>query len=206
MKDNSSSIVLNWNYVTLSIIVFVALTVMVLYMPGMREIDMELLKTIKKFLGQFPSYIPVFFSNYAGVGNFWWPQIAAGSVLVSHRKYLKAFLLIFFTQGSYILTDVIKNIICRERPCIHAGYSFPSGHTLTTMCFYGIVIYLIMKYTASTFWRIALSIFFGFMIFMVAISRLWLGVHFLSDVVAALFFGFMLVNLYIILDKFFSAR
>ena len=131
MKDNSSSAVLNWNYVTLSLVVFAALTLMVVYMPGLREFDMAILKSIRKFLSQFPSYIPVFFSNYGGVGNFWWPQIAAGAVLISHKKYLKTFLLIFFTQGAYVITDVIKNIVCRERPCIHEGYSFPSGHTNT---------------------------------------------------------------------------
>ena len=207
MKDNSSSVVLNWNYVTLSLIVFVAITLLVLYFPNMRSIDTELLRTIRKFLGQFPSYIPVFFSNYGGIGNFWWPQITAGAVLISHQKYLKTFLLIFFTQGAYVFVDsYFKNIICRERPSIHAGYSFPSGHTTISMCFYGIIIYLVMKYVRSAFWRIALSIFFGFIIFMVALSRLWLGVHFPTDVVAGLFLGFLFVNLYIILDKFFSAR
>lgn len=205
MKENS--VLVNWNYITISLIIFVVIALGVLYLPGMREIDTEILKSIRRFLGQFPSYIPVFFSNYGGVGNFWWPQITASAVLISHQKYLKTFLLIFFTQGSYIFVDTfIKNIICRERPSIHAGYSFPSGHTTITMCFYGIIIYLIMKYTKSTFWRIALSIFFGFIIFMVAISRLWLGVHFLTDVIAGLFLGFIFVNLYIILDKFFSTR
>lgn len=207
MKDNSSSVVLNWNYVTLSLIVFVAITLLVLYFPNMRSIDTELLRTIRKFLGQFPSYIPVFFSNYGGIGNFWWPQITAGAVLISHQKYLKTFLLIFFTQGAYVFVDsYFKNIICRERPSIHAGYSFPSGHTTISMCFYGIIIYLVMKYVRSAFWRIALSIFFGFIIFMVALSRLWLGVHFPTDVVAGLFLGFLFVNLYIILDKFFTNR
>ena len=194
----------NWSYIAFSLIISVTLTVLVLYMPGLRDFDMGLLKTIRKFLGQFPSYIPVFFSNYGGVGNFWWPQITAGAVLISHQKYLKTFLLIFFTQGAYILTDIFKNFICRERPCIHPGYSFPSGHTLTAMCFYGIIIYLVMQYVRSHFWRVALSIFFSFMIFMTAISRLWLGVHFLTDVLASIFFGFIVVNLYIILDKFFE--
>ena len=202
MKENS--VVINWNYITLSLVVFALLTVVVIYMPGIREIDTEILKTIRRFLGQFPSYIPVFFSNYGGVGNFWWPQIAAGSVLVSHRKYLKAFLVIFFTQGSYILVDFIKNLIQRERPTLHAGYSFPSGHTTITMCFYGILIYLVSYYVRSQFWRIVLSVFFGFMIFMVGLSRLWLGVHFPIDVIAALFLGFFFVNLFIVLDKFFA--
>ena len=205
MKENNSTLG-NWNYVTISLIVFVTLLVLVLYMPGIREFDLQILKTIRRFLGEFPSYIPVFFSNYGGVGNFWWPQITACAVLVSHQRYLKAFLLVFFTQGAYILVDIIKNFVCRERPCIHSGYSFPSGHTTTAMCFYGIIIYLIMKYTRSNFWRYFLSIFFGIFIFMTAISRLWLNVHFLTDVVAGLFLGFLFVNLYIILDKFFSTR
>lgn len=203
MKENYS-VVHNWNYVILSIVVVAILTSLVIYMPGLREFDNEILKIIKKFLNQFPNYIPVFFSNYSGIGNFWWPQITASAVLISHQKYLKTFLLIFCTQGLYILIDIFKNFVCRERPCIHSGYSFPSGHTATSMCFYGILIYLIMKYVRNDFWRIFLSIFFGFIILMVAISRLWLGVHFLTDVVAGLFLGFLFVNLYIIMDKFFS--
>ena len=194
----------NWTYIAISLAIAVTLTILVLYMPGLREFDMEILKIIRKYLGQFPNYIPVFFSNYGGVGNFWWPQITAGAVLISHQKYLKTFLLIFFTQGSYILTDVIKNFIGRERPCAYHSYSFPSGHALTSMCFYGIIIYLVNYYVRSQFWRITLSIFFGFIIFMVALSRLWLGVHFLTDVIAGLFLGLFFANLYIILDKFFT--
>ena len=200
MRENNS-VITNWNYVALSIVVLTTLTLMVLYMPGLREIDTEILKAIRKFLAPYPNYIPAFFSNYGGVGNFWWPQITAGAVLISHQKYLKTFLLIFFTQGAYF-----KNFVWRERPCIHAGYSFPSGHTTTTMCFYGIIIYLIMHYVRNTFWRYFLVVFFGLIIFFVALSRMWLNVHFLTDVLAGLFLGFLMVNLYIILDKFFTNR
>lgn len=205
MKDNNYGVVVNWNYVTLSLVIVVALTLAVMYMPGLREIDMAMLKSIRKFLGQFPSYIPVFFSSYTGAANFLWPQIAACSVLISHRKFLKAFLLVFFTQGSYVLVDyVIKTFVCRERPCIHPGYSFPSGHTTVNACFYGILIYLVLTHTRSPFWRNVLVIFFGFMIFMVGLSRLWLGVHFPTDVIAGLFLGILLANLYAIFDKFFT--
>lgn len=203
MKENS--VVINWNYVTLSLIVFSALAILVIYMPGIREIDTVMLKSVRNFLGQFPSWIPVFFSDFGGVGNFWWPQITAGAVLVSHQRYLKTFLLIFFTQGTYFLVDtVIKGFVCRERPTIHPGYSFPSGHTATSMCFYGIIIYLILKYVRSPFWRYFLATMFGIIIFMIALSRLWLNVHYPTDVIAGLFFGFMMVNLYIIFDKFFT--
>lgn len=204
MKDKGYSVIANWNYITMSLIVFVTLAMLVLYVPVTREIDSEILSAIKGFLAPYPQYIPVFFSTYGGVGNFWWPQITACAVLVSHAKYLKAFLLVFFVQGAYILVDFIKNFICRERPCMHEGYSFPSGHTTTTMCFFGILIYLTLHYTRNEFWRYFLAVLFGLMIFFVALSRLWLGVHFPSDVIAGLFLGFLLVNLYIITDKFFS--
>lgn len=204
MKDNNYSVVANWNYVTISIVIATILTLLVLYLPGMREIDSEILKCIRKFLGQFPSYIPAVVTDFGRANWMLWPQITACSVLLSHGKYLKTFLLLFFTQISFSLTGILKDFVCRERPCVYPGYSFPSGHSLTTMCFYGICIYLIMKYTRSEFWRYLLAIILGVFIFLVALSRLWLGVHFPSDVLAGLFLGFMLVNLYIIADKFFS--
>ena len=55
MKDNSCSTALNWHYITVSVVALTILTLMVLYMPGLREIDTEILKSVRRFLGQFPS-------------------------------------------------------------------------------------------------------------------------------------------------------
>lgn len=204
MKDNGYSVVANWNYVTISIVVATILTLMVLYMPGMREIDTEILKSIRRFLGQFPSYIPAVITDFGRANYMLWPQITISAVLLSHGRYVKTFLFLFITQISFSLTGILKNFVCRERPCVYPEYSFPSGHSLTSMCVYGICIYLILKYVRNEFWRYFLAIGFGLFIFMVMLSRLWLGVHFLTDVLAGGFIGFMLVNLFIILDKFFS--
>lgn len=205
MKDKGYGVVANWNYVTISLIVVAVLTVLVLYMPGMREFDRGILYEIRRFLAPYPGYIPAFVSEFGRANHMLWPQIAAGSVLVSHQKYLKAFLLIFFTHAAYFLTDLMKSFVCRERPCVYPGFSFPSCHAVTTMCFYGICMYLILHYTRNEFWRYFLAIVFGIFIFLVALSRLWLGVHFLTDVIAGLFLGFMLVNLYIIMVKAFRS-
>ena len=77
----------NWSYIAFSLVIAVTLTLLVLYMPGLREIDMGILKSIRKFLGQFPSYIPVFFSNYGGVGNFWCEIKTALAVICGHQKF-----------------------------------------------------------------------------------------------------------------------
>lgn len=194
----------NWNYVLISVVIVTILTLLILYMPNIREFDSMLLKSIRSFLAPFPSYIPVTISEFGRANYMMWPQITACSVLVSHHKFLKAFLLVFCTQATFFCNGLLKNFVCRERPCEYAGFSFPSTHTATTMCFYGILIFLVLHYVRSEFWRYFLAVVFGIFIFLVAISRLWLGVHFPIDVIAGIFFGFIFVNLYIILTKLFD--
>lgn len=206
MKNKEYSIAVNWSYVGLSVVVFSILTALVLYLPNMREIDSTILRSIRLALSPFPSYIPVFISDFGRANCYMWPQITAAAVLISHRLYLKAFMLVLFSNCALLLKDLIKNYICRPRPdgCSLSSFSFPSGHSVFTMCFCGILIYLIHKYVRSDFWRNLLIIAFGLWIFMMGVSRLWLGAHFPSDVIAGMFLGFFFVNLYIIIDKSIS--
>ncbi len=205
MKNKEFSIAMNWNYIGISVVVLTILTVLVLYLPSMREIDSTILRSIRLALSPFPSYIPIFICGFGkayGITLFW-QQITAGCVLVSHRLYLKAFMLILFTQVSIFLKDIMKDFVCRPRP--HgsglSSFSFPSGHSCASMCFFGILIYLVHCYVRNDFWRNFLIILFGLWIFMVGLSRMWLGAHFLSDVLAGMFLGFAIVNLFIIIDK-----
>ena len=206
MKDSGCSYTANWNWVIISTVVVAICTVLVIYNPAISDFDWSVLNTVKKFLEPYPSYIPLFFSEFGRENFMLWPQIAACSALLSNQKYLKTFLLVFFTQGAYVATGLLKEFVCRERPCgdAYPGFSFPSGHATTMTCFLGIIIYLILKYTRNTFWRYFLAAFFGLYIFMVGLSRLWLSHHFPIDVIAGMFLGVLLVNLYIILDKAFS--
>ena len=203
MKNKEYGIAIHWNYIGIAVVFFSILTVLVLYLPNMRSVDSTILQSIRLALSPFPSYIPIFISEFGRANYMLWPQITAGCTLVSHRYFLKAFMLIIFTQISFLLKDIIKDYICRPRPdgCGAHGFGFPSGHACTTMCFYGIIIYLIHYYVRSDFWRNFLVIFFGLWIFLCGVSRMWLGVHFLSDVVAGWLLGFILVNLYIIIDR-----
>ena len=206
MKNKEYCLMINWNYVGISVVVLAILTVLVLYLPTMREIDSTVLRSVRLALSPFPSYIPVFVCTFGMTAKMLWPQITAACVLVSHRMYLKAFMLILFTQIAFFLKDLMKDYICRPRPDGSglAGFSFPSGHSCVAMCFYGIIIYLIHCYVRSDFWRNFLIILFGVWIFLVGLSRMWIGAHFPSDVLAGMFLGFLLVNIFIILDKSLS--
>lgn len=192
----------NWHYIAVSLVVVTILTLTVLYVPDIREMDFELLKSIQKLCSPYPNWIP-FIVNEIARFNYFWPLLASCSVLVSHRYYSKALMLLLFTQAAYYLTDFLKNIVCRERPCsaaVRAGYSFPSGHTLVAMTFFGILIYLVQRHICG-FWKYFLTTVFCLLIILAALTRLMLNVHFATDVLAGLFTGFILVNFYALLDR-----
>ena len=98
------------------------------------------------------------------------------------------------------LNLVLKNILQRPRPnefrmIDETGYSFPSGHSMISMAFYGFLIYLIYKYVKNYNVKIALIILLSFLIVLIGISRIYLGVHYTSDVLA----GFLVAISYLIL-------
>ncbi|KKC46888.1 MULTISPECIES: phosphatase PAP2 family protein [unclassified Paenibacillus] len=111
--------------------------------------------------------------------------IVAALLLVGYRREL-----IFFAGvivGSSLLNVLLKLIFHRARPDVHriidaAGYSFPSGHSMAAFTLYGVTIYFLWKHLARS-WMKAAAVSAGIvMILMIGISRIYLGVHYPSDV------------------------
>ena len=84
----------SWNWIIVSLVVFVVLMILVMYLPNMSEIDGNILHSIRLALSPYPSYIPAVISEFGRYQHMLWPQIATGSVLISHQKEVKTFLLI----------------------------------------------------------------------------------------------------------------
>lgn len=94
----------------------------------------------------------------------------------------------------------IKEIFQRHRPLDPliqhvAGFSFPSGHSFSSFTFYGLVAYVLWQTNISKAWKITAAIFLFFLAMMIAFSRVYLRVHFASDVVA----GFCLSVVWLLL-------
>lgn len=104
------------------------------------------------------------------------------------------------TMNSAISNTVIKHIIRRERPVglklvEQGGYSFPSGHTMIAVAVYGYLLYLVWTKITNKYLKYGLSILLSILIISIGISRVYVGVHFMSDVVA----GFILSIIQVVL-------
>lgn len=106
-----------------------------------------------------------------------------------------------------LLNQVLKFILERPRPTEYriineTGYSFPSGHSMVSMAFYGFLIYLIYKYVKNKYLKIFSICGMSLLIVMIGISRIYLGVHYTSDVIG----GFLISISYLIVFIKFSNK
>ena len=98
----------------------------------------------------------------------------------------------------FFSNQLLKRIVERPRPegfriVEELGYSFPSGHSMVSMAFYGFFICLIYKKVKNKYIKwISISLF-SLLIILIGISRIYLGVHYASDVIA----GFVLSIAYL---------
>ncbi len=111
-----------------------------------------------------------------------------------------------------LLNHLLKIIFQRPRPVgfrliEETGYSFPSGHSMINMAFYGYLIYLICRYVENKWLKYTLVTLLSILICLIGISRIYLGVHYASDVLAGFFAAIFYLVIYItMVKKIFTSR
>lgn len=118
-------------------------------------------------------------------------------VIVKNKKI--GFMVILNLIAIGILNQILKYIIQRPRPIQdrlieESGYSFPSGHSMGSIAFYGLIIYFIFKYIKNKKIRNICCVMLSLLILLIGVSRIYLGVHYTSDVIA----GFLISIAYLI--------
>lgn len=111
-------------------------------------------------------------------------------VVLKHRKELILFLGVVL--GSVLMNIMLKNLFKRIRPDLHRlieieGFSFPSGHSMAAFSFYGILTYLLWKHIRPKVARIILLSISASLILLIGVSRIYLGVHYPSDIIGGYF-------------------
>ena len=179
----------------LAMIIFIYLVRMI-FIRESTEFDDRVFSTIKPyindgltnfmlvitFLGKHDLLIPL---NFVLIAFFIYRKerwFATRIAALSLSSLLLMFILKFFFQRNRPLQPVIDDV---------SGYSFPSGHALISVVFYGLFIHMIWHEVKSKWLRIVLIILLGTLILLIAFSRIYLNVHFASDVIAGLAVGFI---------------
>lgn len=126
-------------------------------------------------------------------------------LVFKNKKY--AFFVFLNAVNIVILNMLLKLTFMRDRPyelmiITEDGYSFPSGHAMAALGFYGFIIYLIWHFNLTKKVKIIFTILISILIILIGFSRIYLGVHYASDVLA----GFMISSAYLIIYISFVKR
>lgn len=105
-----------------------------------------------------------------------------------------------------VLNNLLKIIFMRVRPdinpmVIETSYAFPSGHSMISIAFYGYLIYNILLYFNNKNIKWILTFLLSILVFLIGISRIYLGVHYASDVIGGFCFGVVYLIIYIYLCR-----
>lgn len=110
----------------------------------------------------------------------------------------------FDLVGCTVINQTIKHIVRRPRPNVlrlvsESGYSFPSGHSMISVAFYGLVIYFVYKNINNKYLKWSLISLLSLLILTIGFSRIYVGVHYFTDVVGGFFLAlaYLIVYIYI---------
>ncbi len=131
------------------------------------------------------------FFSFAGSPLF---LVILGAIVITVFLYLKrkrAIILFLITMlGEIILNPALKTYFGRARPAaffdypLPSSFSFPSGHAFGSLCFFGILAWLVAARVPNKRTKIAIGVAAFVLIFFIGLSRIYLGVHYPSDILA----------------------
>ena len=187
----------------LLVITFIIYTIIIKTCPQITLWDKSLIIFVQNKLQGLPLVLPLLpdcklYSLMIAI-----PLIAGSVYFLKKREWLKAGFICSIPLVTFLLNCIIKPIMQRPRPpfelqqVIHPhSFSYVSSHSLVTMALYGMVIYYFYKYcTNKTIKYSVITVSLVWILF-VGLSRIWLGVHYPTDVLGAYILGFILLQIY----------
>lgn len=118
-------------------------------------------------------------------------------VVLAFRKWRVALIyLIGVVVGNLGVNSSLKNVFKRERPAeelrlvSESSFSFPSGHSFASAMIYPLTAYILMRYTGLGRYPRTVAVVVTLIVLSIGFSRIYLGVHFLTDVLAGYSLGY----------------
>jgi undecaprenyl-diphosphatase len=176
--------------VTVAALVFTILLVLVrLQWRPLESVDHGAAAHINALIGGHPALVSLVKAvTFLGSDGVLWTIIGVSAVFLAFRRRWRLVLYLLVTgAGALVMDPILKDLVGRLRPVVAhpiahgGGNSFPSGHSLGSIVCYGAVL-LVFLPAARGRWRTVFTAVIVTLVALIGISRILLGVHYLSDV------------------------
>lgn len=184
-----------------ALLLFVILGYVVKFHPNyLKDFDSLIQITLR---GDLPHTLTFFFSSVTSLINtpviMTWVAVLAGFFLYK-KWWSEAILLIGNLALTGLLVAFLKNIYQRSRPAIQhlveeGGFSFPSGHALPSTLIFGTLLIIVSQRIKSVQTKHILQSLMVVMIFIIMTSRVYLGVHYPTDVLGSFLLGLGILHI-----------
>jgi undecaprenyl-diphosphatase len=149
------------------------------FIQGLETPSLTLIMKVFTFIGSFPSVVVIVL-----LASFFLYRV------FEHRTELLLFVMV--VVGTPIINQILKQFFQRVRPDFNrlieiGGYSFPSGHAMNAFALYGILTFLFWRHIPTRTGRTVLILISSLFILMIGTSRVYLGVHYPSDIIGGYF-------------------
>ncbi|MBR3210505.1 MAG: phosphatase PAP2 family protein [Bacilli bacterium] len=145
-------------------------------------------KIYQAIYGHHNQYLDFFFTTITHIGDTVPVMIIAMILLIVFKDWNDKIHISFSLFLTVAFNQILKYVIARPRPPLErrlvtqGGYSYPSGHSMVSLCLYGILIYFAMTKIKNKSLKIICVSLLTVLILIIGISRIYVGVHYPSDV------------------------
>lgn len=170
--------------------------------PWIKTIDHIIIASVRQPLPHNATQIIIGITNSGNPQPVTWFTLIFVAILVIVRRYRGALFLAFnVLVWAGIGNSFIKHLVQRPRPTVDrlvaaSSYSFPSGHAITAMLLWGSLIVLLgWSLRQRKDWHWIITLLLSAWIVIIGLSRIYVGVHYPTDVIAGWSLGFVLLTL-----------
>jgi len=205
LRNNATGIFLTIGIIISLILVysFLKLTQDIVLHDSLVKADERILKLMPLIRTASESSFFSFITFLANWQSLVFITLSSITLFLIKRQRFPVLLMLFAVLSTQGISSLIKIIVGRIRPDPAMGilsevsYSFPSGHTLMATVVFGLISYYAIRSVKNTFPKILIALSTMVVIFFVGLSRIYLGVHYPSDVLGSLVLGAFLLNAFV---------
>ena len=185
------------------IIIFLIYTILIKTCPVITSWDESVIIYVQSLLKDLPLIIPLLPDCILYSIMIFVPIIVSFGWSIYKKDIEPALCMVIIPVFAYLCKFILKPLVHRPRPPMDLqiavyphSFSYVSTHSLITFCIWGLVICFLHKYCRNKYLKIAGITFSALWIIFVGLSRVWLGVHFPTDVIGAYLLGFIFLAIY----------